>query len=233
MKNGSMNWVTGAIGIIALFAFLSILVLFPNGLTQKQVEFRVGVTASGAAYALPQQIGLSLYVNGTGTTTAAAVANLSASTSQLNQTLQGLVANNASDIQTTYYSVNKKYNSTYYVATEGIQVKVPSGTVSSAISQISLVPGVQIATVTPMLTPGQQKGLIKLALAGALANATAQAQVLAGNATITLGNVTTYSNFIGGYPSFLASSNSAAAAPVFFNSELGVFEQVSATFYKA
>ena len=76
----------------------------------------------------------------------------------------------------------------------------------------------------------QQSSLAHEALLAALSNATAKAQTPAGNSAVTPGNITVYTSPIVGYPAFL---NAASAALVFYNSQEGVPEQISATFYRS
>ena len=77
------------------------------------------------------------------------------------------------------------------------------------------------ATGTAYALPGQ----IEMALSVNGTGATP-----AGNSAVTPGNITVYTSPIVGYPSFL---NAASAAPVFYNSQAGVPEQISATFYRS
>ncbi len=141
----------------------------------------ITVTAEGAAYGIPDQEQVSVYVNGTGDTAAAAASSLSLTLAKFNDTVVPFVNGNLSDIQTTSYSLTKQYNRSVYTAEEGITVTIPNITnASAALGALSDMSNVYVYSASSVFSQGMVTQLRDQALAYALSNATAQAQVLAG-----------------------------------------------------
>lgn len=172
----------------------------------------ITLTASGSASASPKMAVIQVYMNATGATPGLANANLSSYVDTLNRTLLPFIGGNMSLIQTTSYQISRATNCTYdsnqayyycvtnvlpyYVASESFQISVPSIKESSKlITALSNIPDLQMQGVQAQLSTAQQTQLGQAALASALANATSQAQLLAGSGVaIQVENITVESN---------------------------------------
>jgi uncharacterized protein len=197
----------------------------------------ITLTASGSASAAPDMAEIMVSMNGTGQTAALANANLSASVAAMNMTVLPFLNGNTSMIQTTSYQISQATNCTYppvvsstsmmpyycittklpyYVASESFVISVPSIKNSSqAITGLSTIPGIQLQGVQAALSTGLQGTLNNRALSAALANATSQAQLLAGAGVhIYVENITVQSGFVY-YPvayATLANAGKSAAS---------------------
>lgn len=214
-------------------------VLFPGGLAIKTNGGTsvLTISATGTATGYPAQATLYLEVNGSGSTSQVATANLSFALARVNSTLSKYIDQNLSNIQTTSYSLARPYNSTSYVAQEGLKVTLPNvSNVSPAIGALSGIGSVRVNDASAVLSDRQAAALRAQALSAAMANATAQAHTLLGpNATIAVRNVTVNSyNFYPypvGYSALVASASSGGAqAPSFYSGTQGVTESVTVSF---
>ena len=205
--------------LIALVAVIFIGVAFIGRGIQHQRT--VTVTAVGTASANPSMAKIDVLINATGKTAGLANTNLSAIVNSFNSTILPFLNGNMSLIQTLYYEIYQATNCTYintyyctptklgyYVATESIEVTVPSiNNVSAVIAGVSGINGLQLQDVQAQLSESQQTTLGREALSQALDNATIQAGILAANGTkIRVENITVeYSRIY--YPYALSGSS--------------------------
>jgi uncharacterized protein YggE len=206
----------------------------------------VTIRATGSASAPPTTGMLYISVTGKGGTAAAATANLSSALAQMNASLWSYVNHNSSLIQTTYYNAYNQTGSGYYpsdyaayngfVASEQIAVTIPNvKNVSGAIGALSLINGVQISSASATLSDAQTSALRSAAFSDALQNATSQASILAGNASLSTQNITVgYYNF---YPipyalgsGAVKAGGGAAVNPSFYSGTDSVTESITVVF---
>ncbi|VVB76792.1 Uncharacterised protein [uncultured archaeon] len=214
----------------------------------------ISVSSTGVAMASPAAAMVQITVNATGTTVALANANLSSIIGQLNTTLLPYINRNLSNVETTYYTIYPATtcvypaNATplssispyycvleklpYYVATESITITVPNiDNSSAALSAISAVPSLTLNGVQAQLSVTQERALGQLALSNAMANATTQAQLLAGSGVeLKVENITvTNSQLI--YPGVYSSAGTVKdAARVIYGGQASVQKSVSVVF---
>jgi uncharacterized protein YggE len=211
------------------------------GVFQNQYENQrtITLTASGSASASPDMAEVMIAMNGTGPTAAMANANLSASVGVMNRTILPFLNGNTSLIQTTSYQISPATNCTYpagtstavipyycithklpyYVASESLEISVPNIRNSSAvITGLSKVPNIQLQGVQAAFSQGLQNTLNQKALSAALANATGQAQLLAGQGvSISVENITVQSGLMY-YPEAYGTLSIASSPAVAANS---------------
>ena len=177
----------------------------------------ITISSSATVTANPAQSSIYLSLNGTGSTSAAAVGNLSTITAKLNTTLAPFLNGNSSLIQTLSYNVYPANNCTityypiypstttacpsprkFYVATEYLQVTIPNvGNTNPALLGLSGINGVNINSVSAKLSAQQQANMSQRALALALSNATSQAQALVtGGRHLSIVNITVQNNYV-------------------------------------
>jgi len=156
----------------------------------------ITVSASGYASAIPADVQVLLYANGTGSTSTDAASNLSATLTTLNSTLLNYVGGNESNISTDSYTLTRAFtkmnltNSTY-LATENLHVTVSTKTTSALLDALALIPNVYVSGEYSALSASQTKNLRSDALSSALVNATAQARAIVGqNVSLTPINIT-------------------------------------------
>ncbi len=211
----------------------------------------ITVSASGSVSAEPAMAQVQVSINGTGATAALANANLSSSVAAMNSTILPFLNGNASEIQTTSYQIYQATNCTYpsnltfsycitqklpyYVAYESFTVSVPNlKNASQVITGLSGIPGLQLQGVQAALSDGQQAMMGQEALSAALANATAQADILAGNGIVQVENITVqYSQIY--YPRVynLAGASASVAnksSAVFFGGTATVQRSINVVF---
>ncbi len=140
----------------------------------------ITITATGSAYATPDNTMVYIYANGTGTTTALATSNLSNTLGILNSTLFSYLSGNLSNIQTTSYQLYKAHNSSLYTATESFSVTIPISQAGPVLTSLASIPNVYITNVNVRLSKQQASSLMGQALSSAISNATSQAQQVAG-----------------------------------------------------
>jgi uncharacterized protein YggE len=206
-------------------------VLYPQGIIGTNQINYIMISASGFASSRPSQAIVSLNINGSGATTAMATANISVTLNVLNSSLEKYINGNTTLIKTLSYSLYKVYNESVYTAVESLQVKIPNiQNVSPLLGDISSVPNVYVSDVSAVLSDSQATALRSQALQNALANATAQAQALAGNKILTLHNITVNSYYI--YPYSLGASAALRSdvTPAFFGGENKVVESITTSF---
>ncbi len=231
MKTEHYTSLIAVLAILIMGTVLALGVLYPKGMFQNGKE--VSISASGSASALPQQGAIYIYVNGTGDTAGVATANMSLALAQVNSTLSTYA--NANSITTQYYSVAKEYNSSLYVAKEGVQIIIRNvNNMTNALQSLSNYKNVYVQNAAASLSGSQATMLSRLALQLALKNATAQAEALTENATLTAVNMTT-TNYRVYVPLGLGAVASAGVAPetssqLFFNGNESITESITVTF---
>jgi uncharacterized protein YggE len=186
----------------------------------------ISISATGTAYNKSSQADLSIDVNGTGLTNAAAVKNVSESLSLFNSTISKYVNGNLSQISTTYFNVYKLYNMTGYQATEGLSVTIPNiSNVSGAIGAISSIPNIYVSYATPSLSDAQISKMRVTALSLALSNATSQAHALIGNDTIYATNISINNYYVYPFTYGLASPPAESASGGISRSNISITPQ--------
>ena len=210
---------------------------------------QVMVSASGSVSAVPSQAQMTLFLNATGATAAGAVSNLSAMAGSLNTTLLPFLNGNASSIQTQSYNVYPASNCTpvyypyqsttticpsprrFYIAAETVLVTLPGvSSVDSALSGVSRISGVGIASVSAKLSAQQQSSLQQQALALAISNATSQASAVAGGKQVSVQNITVQGGYVF-YPNYgVFSAASAASNQTFFAGRATVTKSIYVVF---
>jgi uncharacterized protein YggE len=223
-----------AIALIAVLVFAALMVFSLEGSIGTRGSNRMlSISATGSAYNKSSEAQISVTINGTGTTSALAVQNLSSTLGRFNSTAYGFLNGNYSLLATTYYSVYKPYsypcgvyaggvsgiiptpicnmsktsNLSNYVAVEEITVTLPNiSNVSSFLGAVGSIPNVYVTSTYPLLSDRQATMLRSEALAAALANATSQAKALIGNDTILSTNITVNNYYV--YPYELAGAGS-------------------------
>ena len=226
---------------IVVFAFLALIffgvavlldIAYPHGIQQQSGT--IDVSATGIAYGYPSRAVLALFINSSGSTPEIATSNLSFSISMLNNTLLKFIDNNFSLIKTESYSMFKQPNSSRYVALEQLEASIPNiNNISDVLQSIAPVPNVYVSGVQSILSDNQTNVLREQALSLALANATSQAQTIAGNDTyISIRNVTINGYTIYPYTAFAGAlvPSFKGASPIFFSGITGVKESVSVVF---
>ncbi len=171
-----------AVAIVAILALASVQIVgeLAHYPIASPALTNITISATGSASAAPQAAVLYIYANGTGSTTALATANLSQTVSAINSTLYPYVSGNLSNIQTTSYQLGRQYNSSLFKATESISATVPLSQAGAALDSLSTIPNVYLTDVSVQLSGQQSATLRSEALNAAVANATAQAQQIAG-----------------------------------------------------
>jgi len=177
----------GGIAAVAILAFAAVALVsavayspYLSQRAQTNSSSYITVTASGSASAAPTVAQLYIYINGTGSTAQLATENLSYTVTAVNSTLSRYTMGNASDIQTTSYQLYKIPNSTAYAASESLLATLPLSSSGAALTDLSSIPDVYIGSIGIQLSQQQQAGLRSAALSIALANASSQAQQVAG-----------------------------------------------------
>ena len=231
MKGEHIVSIIAVLAILIMGGVLILSVLYPNGILPNTSSM-LTISATGNAGATPQQGTISLYVNSTGITSAIATSNLSVELLQVNNTL--LKYTNTSSISTQYYSLWKEPNSSIYVASEYMSVQLPNvNNLTPALQNLSLYKNVFVSDVSAQLSDAQANELSNIALQQAVRNATAQAEALTNNATLTVKNITV-NNYRSIFPYALSgavnSGSGYAPAPLFFNGRESITEAVQITF---
>jgi uncharacterized protein YggE len=221
----------------------------------------VVVSATGSASGEPSQALLYVTINGTGTSTQAATANLSGSSNYFNSTISKYINGNLSMVSTSYYNIEKvcsgsgtNYTTTIlpvipyynygctssqvkYAATEQLTVTIPNvQNVSTVLGSLSGAPNIYVTGTSSMLSSAQASSLRAQALSVAIANATAQAQAIMGpGSTVQSTNITVSSYNV--YPYGLEASGSAggvaptAPTPQYYAGTSQVTESIYVVFY--
>ncbi len=250
--------VLGAVALLTLYSHGSIqMISAPNATGNHTIT----ISAQGFASGQPNQTLLYLRINGTGSTTQNAVANLSASTALLNKTLSSYIGGNLSNIMTTSYYVDVRCNNIYYPysgsggaaiypygykcnstatyeAVESLQVTLPNqANAGAALNSVSAIPNVYVESVQDQFSNAQVASLRPLALASAMANATAQARATLGNGyTVSAENISVNSFNYRVFPLYASgtavggSSPGAAPQPIIFPGTSQVTESITVIF---
>ncbi len=231
MKTEHYTTIIAVLAILVMGSILGLGVLYPNGLLQTKKS--VVISATGSAASLPKEGIIDIYANGTGNTTAIAVANLSLTIAKVNGTLSGYTDSN--NITTLYYTVSKEYNSSLYVATEGIQVVIPNiSNMTGLLQALSSNKDIYVQNAAPKFSAAQESLLMRQALQSGLKNATAQAEALTGNATLTASNITVTNYRIiapfGLEASVMPLAKGAGSGSLFFNGNESITESVTVVF---
>ncbi|HVA82942.1 MAG TPA: SIMPL domain-containing protein [Candidatus Aquilonibacter sp.] len=132
-----------------------------------------------------------------------------------------------------YTSLYCCYNRTAYIAAQSVVATIPNiNNVSAAFTSVSNIPNVYSQSLSQKISDKQGSMLLNLSLEMALANATAQAQVLAGSAN----NVQVLNVSVSGgpiyYPTYF-TNGAASASPSgssFFAGRIGVTRSVNVVF---
>jgi uncharacterized protein YggE len=226
-----MNAAEYVVVILALLAFVA--VLLNSGIAKQQpgqAATTVTVTASGSASSIADAAQIYLFMNGTGNTTQAAVANLSRTMGLVNSTLLKYVNGNLSDISTGYFNVNACNNYPYrisatttypptppnrtcgYMASESLLVIIPdANNVTSALESLTSMPNVYVTSVDAKLTNQQIGTLRGQALAYAMSNATGQAKVVSPTGNVSALNITVNGFYL--YPLQYSFGTAGTTAP--------------------
>ncbi len=231
MRTEHYTTLIAVLAILAMGVILALSVLYPKGLPQSAKT--VTVSASGSSSALPQDGVLDIYANGTGGTAGIATSNLSLTLAQVNETL--LKYTTANQVRTQYYNLGMERNSSVFIASEGLHVIIPEvGNTTAALMGLSSLKNVYVQDAGAMLSSRQVAALREAALRSALRNATAQAETLTGNATLTTSNMTTSTYRV--YEPLGLTAGSSVSNPakepsqLFFNGNESIVESVSVTF---
>jgi uncharacterized protein YggE len=152
-----------------------------------------GITVQGTASvtSVPDRAELSFGVESKG---ASARSALSANSAEMRRVIAALKAAGATDVKTQYVSLSPQYNEK-----SEAQGFVATNTVSATIKELAKAGAVIDAAVNaganqvygPSMSHGDQDELYRQALKAAVANARANAQVLASASNLSLGRVTT------------------------------------------
>jgi uncharacterized protein len=152
-----------------------------------------GITVQGSAAvtSVPDRAELSFGVESKG---ASARSALSANAAEMRRVIAALKAAGATDVKTQYVSLSPQYNEK-----SEAQGFVATNTVSATIKELAKAGAVIDAAVNaganqvygPSMSHGDQDELYRQALKAAVANARANAQVLASASNLSLGRVTT------------------------------------------
>jgi uncharacterized protein YggE len=172
-----------------------------------------GITVQGTASieSVPDRAGLSFGVESQGETARAALA---ANAAEMRKVIAALKAAGATEIQTQSVSLSPRYNDRS--EPQGFSA---SNSVSATVKELSRAGAVIDAAVAaganqvygPSLSPGDQTALYRRALERAVANARANAEVLAKAAGLSLGRVTAIVEGGGSQPLPYATANKAMA----------------------
>ena len=151
-----------------------------------------GITVQGTASvtSVPDRAELSFGVESQGQTAKAALA---ANATEMRKVIAAVKAAGGTDVKTQSVSLSPRYNET-----NEVQAFVATNSVSAAIGDVAKAGAVIDAAVNaganqvygPSLSTGDQTELYRQALKAAVANARANAQVLAAAANVSLGRVT-------------------------------------------
>ncbi len=206
MAKPDPNYVMGAVTLLAIVIIIAAVVLyFAISKSQSQTTTttpggtQITVTASGTAFSSAAQVSMSMFVNGSGNSSATAIANLSKTLNKVNATLLKYVNGNISLITTQYFNVNKAYNKSTYVAQENLLVIIPNATnVTGALIGLASIPNVYVFNINSKLSAQQTATLRTQALSLAISNATIQANAVSPTGKSMLLNVTINSYYF--YP---------------------------------
>lgn len=223
----------------------------------------VSVSASGSVKGMPSMATVDLFMNATGNSTKAATVNFSAKLEAFNTTIYNYIGGNTSLVKTQYYSVGKVCPNTYfggggiavpsgcygsnttnsmvapvYEAQESITVTLPQiGKLNDFLANITGVPGLQVQDVSAILADSQITQLRQQALQAAIKNATSQAKLVIGNATIVNTTVTVGSYYAYPYPIYASASSGGGTvqkgvpSQLYYNGTSSVYENIQETFY--
>lgn len=205
----------------------------------------ISVSASGTAKGIPSMAEVDIFVNGTGNTTAAATANLSATMAAFNKTVYSYIGGNLSLVKTSYYNVGRVYSysnktnvTPVYQAQEYVAVTLPQiSKLNSFLTNITGVNGLQVQGVSAELSNSQVSGLRQTALQSAMANATSQAVSVIGNVAIVNTTISVGSYYAVPYPIYASAGNAGGTVAklpqgnLYYNGTTSVYENIDATFY--
>ncbi len=239
MKNNSMVMIAAA--IIIAGALVAFGVYYSSAKGTGPGGSGITVTATGSASTTGGQAVLNLYVNGSGSSTQLAIANLSNTLTSVNSTLLNYLNKNLSLITTQYFSVNKAYNKSVYVAYENLLVTLPNAqNATGALISLSAIPNVYVSNIAPKLSDQQISTLRSQALSMAMANATAQATAVSPTGKVTVLNITVNSYYVyplpysfgGGLPVTpgIAAGQISSGSSLFYSGTSSVTESVSVEF---
>ncbi len=224
------------IALVAIIVLGIVVVSIYGARTTQESHGSITLSATGVASGFPSEGEMVIFVNGTGTTTAAAEENLSTTISKLNLTILPYLHNNVSKIKTVSYLLTRKYNSPVYEASENLDVLVPEvGNVTNILERIASLNNVYVMGVSSKLSASDISSLRNESLSLALQNATGQAEILARGAQIEVSNISAGSYYVYPYiPLGLSVSSptaiSSKGGSSFFEGTSKVVEQVTVTF---
>ncbi|MDE1860851.1 MAG: SIMPL domain-containing protein [Candidatus Micrarchaeota archaeon] len=254
--SGIHSLIIGLIVVVVVIQVASSFVLFGtlssyrpsnNSVQHQNSVGYITIQAMGSATAPPSQGVLYLTAQGNGKTAAAATANLSSTLSAFNASISRYINGNWSMVKTTYYNLyNNTHSGTYprysyygyngFIASEELEVDMPNvQNVSKAIGALSSINNISVTSAQATLSDAQITKLRGQAFSQALQNATSQASLLTGNATLTAQNITVDSyNF---YPLPYALGTGAVSAssnktinPSFYSGTTSITESITVTF---
>ena len=244
-KRSSDRWLFGI--AIAFLAVLVVTILLYYNYPKSGHLSSVTITATGQAASAPTNAELTLYLNATANTTALAVEELGATAYALNSTLSNYTNGNMSAVTTTDYNTyampppypvtNTTRNYTLYMASENVDVKLANfEMLEPVLLHISKIGDISVTYISAGVSGPKSAALQQEALSNAISNATSQAQLVIGNATVVYKNVTldNYNDYLStlDYPGV----NGSPAALIshyrlIFNGTVTVSRSVTVTFY--
>jgi uncharacterized protein YggE len=213
----------------------------------------ISITATGSAYAQPNEVILYITANSTQTTASAATSNLSIELSEINATIMPYVNSNSSAINTESYSLQRiqscypepipmnsiqsqyvytKCVYTNYSATSELKATLPVSNASSVLYSLSNIKDVYISNVQASLSNSQLLSLQSMALQRALQNATSQAQELNGGMSVTAENITVINSYYLPSPiiSIEALTSAAKGNALFYPKSMGTIKTIEVQF---
>ncbi len=242
-KRSSSGWLLGI--AVAFLAVLVVAILLYYSYPKAGHLSSVTITATGQATSAPTDAELTLYLNSTANTTALAVEELGATAYALNSTLGNYTHGNMSAVTTTGYNTyaippqypitNASRNYTLYEASETVNVKLADfGMLEPLLSHVSKIGDVSVTYISAGVSSSKSSALQQEALTNALSNATAQAQIIIGSASVVYKNVTLDNYYMSplvysgasGSPATLISQHR-----LIFNGTVTVSRSVTVTFY--
>ena len=175
------------------------------------VDGGITVVGTAAVTSVPDRAELSFGVESQGQTARAALA---ANAVEMRKVIAAVKAAGGTDVRTQSVSLSPRYNET-----NEVQAFVATNSVSATIKNVARAGALIDAAVTaganqvygPSLSSGDQTEQYRQALKSAVANARANAQVLAAAANLSLGRVTAIAESSSGPQPLAEAANKSAA----------------------
>ena len=247
----------GAVAILALVTHSTgQSQLPPTNNTNTNTNHTITITAMGYAKGQPGEAIMYIRVNGTGSSTQNAVANLSSTMVGVNSTLYNYINKNLSYVATSSYNVEEICNSTVYPivtsgaavipyryrctspaafeAIEGLTITIPNETnTSAAVGALSAIPNVYIESIESQFSTAQVTALRPLALSNAMSNATTQAEATLGSGyNLSIVNITVNNYNFYPFPIYAAGSTVSGkpTEPIIYQGTRSLTESVTVIF---